>query len=137
LQAILLAGFMIAGSMAAYPLVSDKDLAAILAGMLGAAAMAIQATSGRTVLTFIVHTSMMTGNITHMFIDIVDIVYSGDAGLKQRARERLRQLTPAVAAFLLGAISAAFGYMCFSFWSLALPIALLVFLIFRAKVSAI
>lgn len=131
LQAILLAGFMIAGSMAAYPLESDKDVAAILAGMLGAAAMAIQAAGGRTVLTFIVHTSMMTGNVTHMFIDIVDIVYSGDAGLKQRARERLKQLTPAVAAFLLGAISAAFGYMQFSFWSLTLPIALLIILIFR------
>lgn len=136
LQVILLTGFMIAGSMAPFPLESDKDTAAIIAGMLGAAAMAVQATGGRTTLTSFVHTSMMTGNVTHMFIDIVDIVYSGDAELKQRARRRLRQLTPAVTAFLLGAISAAFGYMNFSYWSLCLPIALLLILTFRSDHQA-
>jgi uncharacterized membrane protein YoaK (UPF0700 family) len=136
LQAILLTGFMIAGSMAPYPLDSDRDVAAIIAGMLGAAAMAIQATGGRTVLTSIVHTSMMTGNVTHMFIDIVDIVYSKNEGLKRQACARLRQLAPAIAAFMLGAISAAFGYMKLSFWSLCLPIALLVVLTFRARQEA-
>jgi uncharacterized membrane protein YoaK (UPF0700 family) len=132
LQTILLTGFMIAGSMAPYPLDSDRNVAAIVAGMLGAAAMAVQATGGRTVLTFIVHTSMMTGNVTHMFMDMVDIVCSKNEGLKRQAYGRLRQVAPAVAAFMLGAISAAVGYMNFSYWSLCLPIALLGILILRA-----
>src|SRR5688572_18031087 len=129
LQALLLAGFMAAGLMAPYPLESDKEIAAILAGMLGAAAMAVQATGGRTTLSAFVHTSMMTGNVTHMFIDIVDIIYSRNAAVKKRAGDRLKQLIPAVSAFFLGAIAAAIGYMYFSYWSLCLPILLLLILL--------
>lgn len=128
LQAILLTGCMLAGLMAPYPLVSDKEAAAILAGMFGAAAMAIQATGGRTTLSSLAHTSMMTGNVTHMVIDIVDIVYGKNAELKQRACERLKQMVPAISAFLLGAISAAGGYMFLAFWGLLLPIILLLIL---------
>lgn len=131
LQAILLTGFMIAGLMAPYPLESDKAVAAILAGMFGAAAMAIQATGSRTTLSSIVHTSMMTGNVTHIFINIVDIVYSKNAELKQRACESLKQMVPAVSAFFFGAIAAAIGYIYFSYWSLCLPILLLLILLLR------
>jgi uncharacterized membrane protein YoaK (UPF0700 family) len=129
-QGILLTGFMIAGLQAPLPLESDTELAAIFAGMLGAAAMAIQSAGGRTTLAGIVHTTVMTGNVTHMVIDVVDIVYSKNAELKARATARLRQLAPAVSAFFLGALSAAGGYLEFGYWSVSLPILLLVILLF-------
>lgn len=129
-QGVLLIGFMAAGLMAPLPLESDIELAAIFAGMLGAAAMAIQSAGGRTTLAGIVHTTVMTGNVTHMVIDVVDIVYGKDAGLKVRAIARLRQLAPAVSAFFLGALSAAGGYLKFGYWSVSLPIFLLMILLF-------
>ncbi|PKO26336.1 MAG: DUF1275 domain-containing protein [Betaproteobacteria bacterium HGW-Betaproteobacteria-8] len=128
-QGLLLAGFMLAGLMAPLPLESDRELAAIFAGMLGAAAMAIQSAGGRTTLAGIVHTTVMTGNVTHMIIDITDIVYSKNAELKVRAKARLRQLAPAVSAFFLGALSAAGGYLKFGYWSVLLPILLLMILL--------
>ncbi len=129
-QGILLTGFMIAGLQAPLPLESDTELAAIFAGMLGAAAMAIQSAGGRTTLAGIVHTTVMTGNVTHMVIDVVDIVYSKNAELKARATARLRQLAPAVSAFFLGALSAAGGYLEYGYLSVSLPILLLVILLF-------
>lgn len=128
-QGLLLAGFMLAGLMAPLPLESDRELAAVFAGMLGAAAMAIQSAGGRTTLAGIVHTTVMTGNVTHMIIDITDIVYSKNAELKVRAKARLRQLAPAVSAFFLGALSAAGGYLKFGYWSVLLPILLLMILL--------
>lgn len=128
-QAILLIGFMTAGLMAPLPLVSDTELAAIFAGMLGAAAMAIQSAGGRTTLAGIVHTTVMTGNVTHMIIDITDTLYSKNEELKARAKARLRQLTPAVSAFFIGALCAAGGYLNFGYWSVLLPILMLLVLV--------
>ncbi|CAG0991968.1 hypothetical protein MTYP_02332 [Methylophilaceae bacterium] len=128
-QFLLLIGFMAAGLMAPLPLESDTELAAIFAGMLGAAAMAIQSAGGRTTLAGIVHTTVMTGNVTHMVIDVVDIAYSGDDALKARARTRLKQLAPAVSTFFAGALCAAGGYLNFGYWSVSLPIALLLILL--------
>lgn len=127
-QGILLVGFMVAGLMAPMPLESDTELAAIFAGMLGAAAMAIQSAGGRTTLAGIVHTTVMTGNVTHMIIDITDIFYSKNPQLRTRAKTRLRQLAPAVSAFFIGALCAAGGYLHFGYWSVSLPILLLVIL---------
>ncbi|MDP2247817.1 MAG: YoaK family protein [Nitrosomonadales bacterium] len=129
-QGILLIGFMIAGLQAPLPLESDTELAAIFAGMLGAAAMAIQSAGGRTTLAGIVHTTVMTGNVTHMIIDITDMLYSKNIELRARAKTRLRQLAPAVSAFSLGALSAAFGYLKFGYWSISVPILLLGILFF-------
>ncbi len=128
-QGILLTGFMAAGLMAPLPLESDTELAAIFAGMLGAAAMAVQSAGGRMTLAGIVNTTFMTGNVTHMIIDITDIVYTKNAELKIRARARLLQLAPAVSAFFFGALFAAAGYLKFGYWSVMLPILLLLILL--------
>lgn len=129
IQAVLLAGFMVAGLMAPFPLMSDTEPAAIVAGMLGAAAMAVQSAGGRMTLAGIVNTTFMTGNVTHMIIDITDILYSRDVALKAQARARLRQLLPAVGAFFTGALLAAAGYLTCGYWSVGLPILLLLILL--------
>lgn len=129
IQAVLLTGFMVAGLMAPLPLESDTEPAAILAGMLGAAAMAVQSAGGRMTLAGIVNTTFMTGNVTHLIIDITDIFYSKSAELKTQARARLRQLLPAVGAFFAGALSAAAGYLTCGYWSVGLPILLLLILL--------
>ena len=128
-QGILLIGFMTAGLMSPLPLESDTELAAIFAGMLGAAAMAIQSAGGRTSMAGIIHTTVMTGNVTHMIIDITDILYGKNAELRARAKTRLRQLAPAVSTFFIGALCAAGGYLNFGYWSVLLPIFMLLILI--------
>lgn len=133
IQTLLLSGFMVAGLMAPFPLTSDTEPAAILAGMLGASAMAVQSAGGRMTLTGSVNTTFMTGNVTLMIIDITDIVYSRNAELKAQARTRLRQLLPAVAAFFAGALAAALGYLTCGYWSLGLPILLLLLILLAGR----
>jgi uncharacterized membrane protein YoaK (UPF0700 family) len=129
IQAVLLTGFMVAGLMAPLPLESDTEMAAIISGMLGAAAMAVQSAGGRMTLAGIVNTTFMTGNVTYMIIDITDIAYSKSAELKAQAKARLRQLLPAVGAFFVGALFAAAGYLTCGYWSIGLPILLLLLLL--------
>lgn len=95
--------------------------------------MAVQSAGGRMTLTGSVNTTFMTGNVTLMIIDITDIVYSRNAELKAQARTRLRQLLPAVAAFFAGALAAALGYLTCGYWSLGLPILLLILLAGRRR----
>jgi len=127
-QVVFLIGFMLVGVMAPHPIDSDKELLPILAGMLGAAAMAIQNAGSRTTLDSLVPTTVMTGNVTNMIIDLVDIFYGKNNGHKAQAVSRLRQLAPAIVAFFIGAISAAGGYIFLAFWGLLLPIVLLLIL---------
>ncbi len=127
LQLLLLAGFMAAG-IAATP-ISDGDAPlAIAAGMLGVAAMAIQNTLSRTLFAGHAPTTVMTGNVTQLVIDLADLVL-GHAEPGHRAR--LAKMAPAVLAFTGGALFGAVGYTLTGFWCLAMPIAALALLLVR------
>lgn len=126
-QAGLLAVFMLLGWLA-LPILATDTPAALCAGMAGAAAMGIQNAASRLVMTDIAPTTVMTGNVTQLVIDLVDLASGGaDPALKARA---YKFLWPVV-AFGLGAVGG--GYACFhwQFWSLLLPIALLVLTAWR------
>lgn len=98
---------------------SDAPLA-ILAGMLAVIAMAIQNAASRTIFASLAPTTVMTGNVTQVVIDLVDLVAARtDRG---PARERLRKMVPAILAFTIGALAGALGYKVFGFWCVAAPI---------------
>lgn len=114
----------------ALPASSADEPAVMLAGLVGVAAMAAQNVGARAVFADLAPTTMMTGNVTQVAIDLVDLVIARghpDASLKAR----LLKTWPPVAAFALGAMGGAVGVLIAGPWSLmvgALVVALLALL---------
>ena len=128
-QAALLTAFMTAG-LFALPLSDPEAPPTLAAGMLGAAAMGIQNAASRLIWSTLTPTTVMTGNVTQLVIDMVDLVRgASEPGLSSRAR---RFLWPVV-AFAIGAILGAFAFHRFSFLALALPVVLLLGLTWKAS----
>ncbi len=121
-QIVLMTAFMITG-IAASPLGDPNGLLATLAGLIGVAAMAFQNTAARTVFSSHAPTTVMTGNVTQIVIDMVDLS-SGLAGNERaHALARLHKMWPPVVSFAAGALMAGFAYQAAGFACLALPIA--------------
>ncbi|WP_041742319.1 YoaK family protein [Collimonas fungivorans] len=124
LQLIFLLGFMTAGCLA-QPLGDTEAPLALLAGICGAACMGVQNASSRLVLQHLTPTTVMTGNVTQLVIDLVDILRgAADEAVRQRC---IKFFWPVV-MFGVGAIGGAFAYKYLLFLSLLLPAALLVWL---------
>ncbi|MET3667237.1 YoaK family protein [Caulobacter sp. 1776] len=120
LQAALLLVFMLLTARA-LPAASANEPAVMLAGLVGVIAMAVQNVGARVVFSHLAPTTMMTGNVTQMAIDIVDLMIAGgrpDEALKAR----IFKTWPPVAAFALGAIGGAIGVLIAGAWSLALGV---------------
>jgi len=135
LQALLLLGFMAAGIVAS-PITQTDTPLAMVAGLLGAVAMGLQNAQGRLELSTLTPTTVMTGNVTQIVIDIVDLLLGHDAENAASARTRLRKMTPAVAGFAIGAISGAFAFHFIAFWALLVPVALLFIVALRFQGNA-
>jgi uncharacterized membrane protein YoaK (UPF0700 family) len=124
LQLIFLSGFMIAG-YCAEPVSDTSAPLALLAGVLGAASMGVQNAASRLVLTHLTPTTVMTGNVTQIVIDLVDIV-RGEADETIRAR-CVKFFWPVV-TFGIGAVGGALGFKYCGFPALLLPAAILMIL---------
>jgi uncharacterized membrane protein YoaK (UPF0700 family) len=121
LQTTLLAGCMLVGAAAA-PITDPAAPASILAAQLGVAAMAVQNAYGRLIFPDHAATTVMTVNTTQAAIDFVDM-NRGVPGVSNLARERFDRIAPIILAFIVGVIFGAYGYLFFSFWCLAIPVA--------------
>jgi uncharacterized membrane protein YoaK (UPF0700 family) len=125
LQAVLLAGFMVTGVLAA-PITDSDAPMTIACGLLGAAAMGVQNAHGRLTARSVVANTVMTGNVTQAVIDAFDLLFSSiDHKTRQAARTRLLRTLPPVAGFAIGAGAGAAGFLLASFWALLLPLAAL------------
>ncbi|WP_321897767.1 YoaK family protein [Burkholderia cepacia] len=132
LQAVLLAGFMLAGVMAS-PIADADAPRTILCGLLGAAAMGVQNAHARLTARSVVANTVMTGNVTQAVIDAFDwLVPLAAPAERTAARVRLRRTLPPVAGFALGAGAGAMAYLFAAFWALALPLAVLCFLAYQS-----
>jgi uncharacterized membrane protein YoaK (UPF0700 family) len=121
LELVLLLGLMSCG-LAASPVGSEAGGLAMAAGLLGAAGMGVHSATSRLLLGHLAPTSMMTGNVTQIVIDTVDLLRgAGDATLRARFEKFLWPLV----AFAIGCIAAAFGYHWFGFAALVLPVLIL------------
>lgn len=112
----------LAAGVHATPIVDPDALTTILPGLFGVVAMAVQNAASRT--TFAGHgpTTVMTGNVTQIVIDLADLAFGGAA---PPAQARLRKMVPPVLGFLVGAVAGAFGIVHLGFWCLLLPLAAL------------
>jgi uncharacterized membrane protein YoaK (UPF0700 family) len=121
LELVLLLGFMGFG-LAATPVGSEAGPLALTAGLLGAAAMGAHSASSRLLLAHLAPTSMMTGNVTQIVIDTVDLLRGAD---DPALKARFAKFFWPLASFALGCVAAAFGYHWFGFAALVLPVLIL------------
>ncbi len=125
LELALLLGFMVCG-MLAEPLGPEPGALAMAAGLLGAAGMGAHSAISRLQLSHLAPTSMMTGNVTQIVIDTVDMLRGAGDGA---TRERCVKFFWPLVGFAVGAVLAAFAYMAVGFVALAVPLAILLVLI--------
>ena len=137
LQFLLLTGFLVL-CVAAGPRLDPNTANAILAGMLGVAAMAVQNTLVQISLTGAPSTAVMTTNVTRFMMDVGAVLFGRDPDEVAQARRRAQHTWPAIVGFTVGCGLGAACEAAVGLWSLALPtgLALLAFAMgFSAKLD--
>jgi uncharacterized membrane protein YoaK (UPF0700 family) len=124
LHSALLAGFL--GLGAAFGPFGDVNGAmAVLAGMLGVAAMAMQNALVRLALPGSPSTAVLTTNITQLVIDLAALTRGkGEPDKLAQARHRASLTAPCVAGFLAGCAAGAWLEIRLHLLALALPVTL-------------
>ncbi|HEX6704109.1 MAG TPA: YoaK family protein [Albitalea sp.] len=122
LQCALLAACVLCG-WRAQPIVDASAPWVLATGVAGAAAMGVQNAAARLAFSDLAPTTVMTGNVTQLVLDLVDLLRGGatDAGL----RGRIHKFFWPVFAFACGALCGALVFVRASFWALALPLVML------------
>jgi uncharacterized membrane protein YoaK (UPF0700 family) len=120
-QAALLGAFAILG-MAASPIRSSDEPLAFLAGMTGVAAMAVQNAASRRAFAALAPTTVMTGNVTQLTIDLVDLAAGVESDARPALLARIRKTWPPILLFALGSASGAASVLAVGFSCLAAPL---------------
>jgi uncharacterized membrane protein YoaK (UPF0700 family) len=126
LQTALLIGFLGLGvGFGRFP--DANSSMAVLAGMLGVAAMATQNVLVKLALKGVPSTAVMTTNITQLTVDLATLARSrrNPHELAQAGR-RARMTLPCIIGFVVGCAAGAALEVKFSLWALVLPVALAV-----------
>jgi uncharacterized membrane protein YoaK (UPF0700 family) len=138
LQFLLLAGFLVL-CVAAGPRIDPNATNAILAGMLGVSAMAVQNALVQISLKGAPSTAVMTSNVTRFAIDVGEVLLGGDPADVAKARNRAARTLPPIVGFTAGCGLGAACEAAVGTWSLALSagLALLAFAMgFAAETDA-
>jgi len=124
LQTALLSGFLLLG--VGFGCFDNADSSmAVLAGMLGVAAMATQNVLGKLALKGAPSTAVMTTNITQLTVDLVTLARRrGNADELAKAGRRARMTFACVIGFVVGCAAGAALEVKFGLWALALPVVL-------------
>jgi uncharacterized membrane protein YoaK (UPF0700 family) len=120
LQFLLLAGFL-ALCVTAGPRIDPNATNAILAGMLGVSAMAVQNALVQISLKGAPSTAVMTSNVTRFAIDVGEVLLGGDPADVAKARNRAARTLPPIVGFTAGCGPGAACEAALGTWSLALP----------------
>ena len=128
LQLVFLAAFFGLG-VAAGPWRNTDALLAIVAGMFGVAAMAVQNALVQIALKNSPTTAVMTTNVTHFMLDLGEVLAGDDATKIATARHRAMHTLPVIVGFATGCGLGALYEAAAGLSSLALPtcLALLAF----------
>jgi uncharacterized membrane protein YoaK (UPF0700 family) len=120
LQFFLLAGFLVL-CVTADPQVDPNAKNAVVAGMVGVAAMAVQNALVQTSFKGAPSTAVMTSNVTHFAIDLGKLLRGGDPADVAKARNRAAQTLTVIVGFAAGCGVGAACEVVFGLWSLAVP----------------
>jgi uncharacterized membrane protein YoaK (UPF0700 family) len=123
LECLLLAGFFgLCIPAAGY--VDPNAASAILAGMFGVSAMAVQNVLVAVSLDGAPSTTAMTTNLTRFMIDLVDALVIRDPNDASEARRRANRSWPTIVGFVVGCGLGAASEATFALRSLAIPLGL-------------
>jgi uncharacterized membrane protein YoaK (UPF0700 family) len=120
LQLISLVAFLVL-CVTAGPWRDADALLAIIAGMFGVAAMAVQNALVQISLKNSPTTAVMTTNVTHFMLDLGEALAGGDAAKVTKARNRAVHTLPVIVGFTIGCGLGTAGEAIAGLWSLALP----------------
>jgi len=120
LQFLLLAGFFVLCASAG-PRIDPDATKAILAGMLGVSAMAVQNALVQISLKGAPSTAVMTTNITRFMMDVGDVMLGRKPADVAKARDRAMRTLPAIVGFAVGCGLGATCQAAIGLWSPALP----------------
>ncbi|HXO71349.1 MAG TPA: YoaK family protein [Bradyrhizobium sp.] len=121
LQLLLLVGFLaLCGSSGAS--VDPRATKAILAGMLGISAMAVQNALVQISLKGVPSTAVMTTNITRFMMDLGEVMFGRKPSDVAKARDRAMLTWPAIVGFAIGCGLGAACEAAIGLASLALPV---------------
>ena len=120
LQLLSLAVFLVL-CIAAGPWIDPNATAAVVAGMFGVAAMAVQNALVQISLTNTPTTAVMTTNVTHFMLDLGGVLVGGDPAEVAKARSRAMRTLPVIVGFATGCGLGAACEAAAGLWSLALP----------------
>jgi uncharacterized membrane protein YoaK (UPF0700 family) len=123
LQFLLLAGFL-GICAAAGPHLDPNATNAILAGMLGVSAMAVQNALVQISLKGAPSTAIMTSNVTRFAMDIGRLLLGGDSADVAKARNQAARTLPVIIGFAVGCGIGAACEAAFGLRALALPVGL-------------
>jgi uncharacterized membrane protein YoaK (UPF0700 family) len=105
---IAIGGFL-ALCVVAGPRIDPNTTKAILAGMLGVSAMAVQNALVQISLKAAPSTAVMTSNVTRFAIDVGEVLLGGDPADVAKARNRAAHTLPPIVGFTAGC---GFGAAC-------------------------
>jgi len=120
LQFLLLAGFLVLCASAG-PRIDPNTTIAILGGMLGVSAMAVQNALVQISLQGAPSTAVMTTNITRFMMDMGDVMLGRRPADVAKARDRAMRTWPAIVGFAVGCGLGATCEAAIGLRSLALP----------------
>jgi uncharacterized membrane protein YoaK (UPF0700 family) len=123
LQLVLLCGFLLA-CVAGGPHLDPNGGAAVLGGMLGVSAMAVQNALVQISFNGAPSTAVMTTNVTRFVVDVGEILSRRSRDEAAEAAARASHTAPAIAGFAAGCALAAGSEIVAGVWSLALPVGL-------------
>jgi len=123
-QLLLLIGFGCFG-WAASPVIHSNAPLVLWTGVLGGAAMGVQNAAVRLVLSSVAPTTVMTGNVTQLVIDCVDLALGVG---NSKVRRRAIKFFWSIAAFAIGAVAGGFGTIAINFASLIIPVTVIAWL---------
>lgn len=121
LHAVLLALFG-ALAIALGPFSDGDSASALITGMTGVAAMAIQNAISRQHLKGAPPTTLMTGNVTQGAIDVFALIGLRDQEERRVIKQRLRPVALNLLGFTVGCIGAALLYLAIGLWCLSVPV---------------
>jgi uncharacterized membrane protein YoaK (UPF0700 family) len=123
LQLLALTAFFVLG-VTMGPWRDADAVLAIVAGMCGVAAMAVQNALVQISLKKAPSTAVMTTNVTHFMLDLGAMLVGGDAAETTKAKSRALHTLPVIVGFALGCGLGAALEAVAGLWSLCLPTAL-------------
>jgi uncharacterized membrane protein YoaK (UPF0700 family) len=135
LQLIFLGAFLVL-CVTAGPWRDADAILAILAGMCGVAAMAVQNALVQISLTHSPTTAVMTTNVTHFMLDLGEALAGADPAAAAAARNRAMRTLLVIAGFTVGCGLGAACEAAAGLWSLALPTGLALFALAWTSVPA-